>query len=132
LTDGYKGWDDYHTHWLGFEGEDMEATIDLGSLKTVSVINTDFLQDINSWVFMPLSVTFAISEDGQRFRSIGQVDNTTPPDKWGAIIAPFNVKFEPSKARYIRVKAVNMKTCPAWHKGSGGLAWIFIDEISVL
>ena len=109
----------------------MEATIDLGSLKTVSAINTDFLQDINSWVFMPLSVTFSISEDGQIFHNIGQVDNTTPPDKWGAIIAPFKVKFDPTKARYIRVIAVNMKTCPAWHKGSGGPAWIFIDEISV-
>jgi hypothetical protein len=131
LTDGYRGWDDYHTHWLGFEGEDMEATIDLGSVQTVSAINTDFLQDINSWVFMPLSVTFSVSEDGQHFRNVGQVDNTTPPDQWGAIIAPYNVKFEPSKARYIRVNAVNMKTCPAWHKGSGGPAWIFIDEISV-
>ncbi len=132
LTDGYKGWDDYHTHWLGFEGDDMEATIDLGSEQTVSAINSDFLQDINSWVFMPLSVTFLVSVDGQRFRTVGQVDNTTPPDQWGAIIAPYNVKFEPSKVRYIRVKAVNMKTCPAWHKGSGGPAWIFIDEISVL
>jgi hypothetical protein len=132
LTDGYRGWDDYHTHWLGFEGEDMEATIDLGSAQTVSTINTDFLQDINSWVFMPLSVTFSVSEDGQRFRNLGQVDNTTPPDQWGAIIAPYNVKFEPSKARYIRVKALSMKICPAWHKGSGGQAWIFIDEISVL
>jgi len=131
LTDGYRGWDDYHQHWLGFEGEDMEATVDLGMIKTVSAINTDFLQDINSWVFMPLSVEFAISKDGRHFSNVGQVDNTTPADRWGVIIAPYSVKFEPSKARYIRVKAVSMKTCPAWHKGSGGPAWIFIDEIAV-
>jgi hypothetical protein len=132
LTDGYKGWDDYHSHWLGFEGDDLEATIDLGSVKTVSAVNTDFLQDINSWVFMPLSVAFSVSENGERFHDVGQVDNTTPPDKWGAIIAPYNVKFAPIKARYVRVRAVNMKICPAWHKGAGGKAWIFIDEISVL
>jgi hypothetical protein len=131
LTNGLKGWDDYHTHWLGFEGEDMEAIIDLGLAQTVSAINTDFLQDINSWIFMPLSVTFSISEDGKSFSDVGQIDNSTPPDKWGAIIAPYNVKFEPAKARYIRVKAVSVRTCPSWHKGSGGLAWIFIDEISV-
>jgi hypothetical protein len=132
LTNGIKGWNDYHEHWLGFEGEDMEATIDLGSLQTISSIKTHFLQDINSWVFMPLSVTFSISEDGKSFRSVGQVDNTTLSDKWGAIIAPYNIAFEPSKTRYIKVIAVSMKTCPSWHKGSGGLAWIFIDEISVL
>jgi hypothetical protein len=33
--------------------------------------------------------------------------------------------------RYIRVKGVNMKTCPLWHKGAGGPAWIFSDEITV-
>jgi hypothetical protein len=132
LTDGFKGWNDYHSHWLGFEGEDLEATIDLGSGLIVSTIKTDFLQDINSWVFMPLSVTFSVSEDGQRFRSVGQIDNTTPANKWGAIIAPYNAGFEPTKARYIRVKAINMKTCPTWHKGAGGKAWIFIDEITVL
>jgi len=131
LTDGLKGWDDYHMHWLGFEGEDMEATIDLGALQTVATINTDFLQDINSWIFMPQTVEFSLSEDGRDFHAVGKVTNPIPPDKDGALIAPFNAKFEPSRARYIRVKAVGMKTCPVWHKGAGGKAWIFIDEITV-
>jgi hypothetical protein len=131
LTDGCRGWDDYHAHWLGFEAEDMEATIDLGGLKEVSAIHTDFLQDINSWIFMPLLVTFSISEDGLHYREVGKVENTTPPEKWGAIIASYNVAFASSSARYIRVRAVSRKTCPIWHKGSGGPAWIFIDEVSV-
>lgn len=132
LTDGFRGWDDYHQHWLGFEGEDMEATIDLGTVQAVSSISTDFLQDIESWIFMPLTVEFSISEDGRRYRTVGEVKNTVPAEKDGAIIAPFAVQFERSKARFIRIKAVNMKTCPGWHKGAGGKAWIFIDEITVL
>jgi hypothetical protein len=131
LTDGCKGWEDYHAHWLGFEGEDMEATIDLGAVKSVSAIGTDFLQDVDSWIFMPLVVTFSVSEEGSRYREVGKVENTTPPDEQGAIIAPYNVEFASSKARYIRVNAVSRKTCPIWHKGSGGPAWIFIDEVSV-
>ena len=132
LTDGLRGWDDYHMHWLGFEGEDMDATVDLGAVKTVSAVNTDFLQDINSWIFMPLAVTISISEDGRSYRAVGKVNNSIPPERGGAVVAPFNVRFEPSRARYIKVNAVSMKTCPAWHKGSGGKAWIFIDEIMVL
>ncbi len=131
LTNGIKGWDDYHMHWLGFEGEDLEATIDLGAVETIISISTDFLQDIESWVFMPLSVEFSISEDGRRFRTVGEVSNTVPAEKYGAVIAPFAAQFEPSQARFIKVRAVNMKTCPAWHKGAGGKAWIFIDEITV-
>ncbi len=131
LTNGIKGWDDYHMHWLGFEGEDMEATIDLGTIQTVTSISTDFLQDIESWVFMPLRVEFSISEDGRLYRTVGEVMNTVPAEKFGAVIAPFAVQFESSKARFVRVRAVNMKKCPAWHKGAGGKAWIFIDEITV-
>lgn len=131
LTDGLTGWDDYHWHWLGFEGEEMEATIDLDSLKTVSSISTSFLQDINSWVFLPISVEFSVSDDGTNYRTVGEIENAIPAEKEGAIIAPFNVTFTPTEARYVRVKTVSMKTCPTWHKGSGGPAWIFIDEIIV-
>jgi len=131
LTDGIKGWDDYHMHWLGFEGEDMEATIDLGAVRDVSSIDTDFLQDIESWIFMPLSVELSVSEDGRRYRAVGAVQNAIPAEKSGAVIEPFAVRFEPVRTRFVRVRAVNMKACPAWHKGAGGKAWIFIDEIVV-
>ncbi|HVP06996.1 MAG TPA: DUF4838 domain-containing protein, partial [Candidatus Acidoferrum sp.] len=131
LTDGLKGWNDYHVHWLGFEGEDMDATIDLGSVQKVSSIGTDFLQDVNSWVFMPFSVTFSASEDGKTFEALGEVKDTIPADRDGPIVAPFSISFSPVDARYVRVQATSLKTCPTWHKGSGGLAWIFIDEITV-
>ena len=131
LTDGLKGWGDYHTHWLGFEGEDLEATVDLGFVQTVTQVDTDFLQDINSWVFMPRVVKCSVSEDGAGFRSIGEVANTVPETRWGPIIAPFNFRCAPTRARFVKVEATSFKTCPAWHKGAGGLAWIFIDEIAV-
>lgn len=131
LTDGLKGWDDYHTHWLGFEGEDLEATVDLGFVQTVTQVDTDFLQDINSWVFMPRVVRCSVSEDGADFRPIGEVANTVPETRWGPIIAPFSFRCAPARARFVKVEATSFKTCPAWHKGAGGLAWIFIDEIAV-
>jgi hexosaminidase len=33
--------------------------------------------------------------------------------------------------RYVRVTAKTIGTCPAWHPGAGGKAWIFMDEIFV-
>ena len=131
LTDGLKGWEDYHIHWLGFEGEDMEATVDLGSVQLISAIDTDFLQDINSWIFMPLAVEFSLSADGIHYHVVDNVENKIPANKNGALTAAFNARFESQMARYVKVKAAGMKTCPAWHKGSGGPAWIFVDEITV-
>ena len=131
LTDGLTGWDDYHMHWLGFEGDDMDAVVDLGQVRSVSRIDTDFLQDINSWVFMPTVVEFLVSEDGSHYRSVGALKDTVPPQQNGAVVAPYNVQFTSTPARYVRVKTTSMKSCPAWHKGAGGKAWIFIDEIKV-
>jgi hypothetical protein len=34
-------------------------------------------------------------------------------------------------ARFIKVQATNLGTCPAWHVGAGEKAWIFVDEITV-
>jgi alpha-L-fucosidase len=33
------------------------------------------------------------------------------------------------KARYVKLVAENVGICPAWHKGAGGDAWLFVDEI---
>lgn len=131
LTDGIQGWGDYHFHWLGFEGTDMDATVDLGGARTITQIDTRFLQDINSWVFMPVRVNCAVSDDGRTFRPIGEIVNTIPQEQWGPIVAPFDFRCAPTPARYVRVEATGVKTCPTWHKGSGGPSWIFIDEIVV-
>ena len=131
LTDGLKGLEDFHLNWLGFEGEDMEATVDLGSTQRIKRTQTDFLQDINAWVFLPVSVEFSVSDDGVTFRSISTIRNSIPEDRKGVFSTPFAVELEPTEARFVRVKAVNMKKCPEWHKGAGGLSWIFADEIIV-
>jgi len=35
------------------------------------------------------------------------------------------------ECRYVRVHAVNRRTCPPGHPGAGGKAWLFADEIVV-
>ena len=35
------------------------------------------------------------------------------------------------EARYVRIVARNVGTCPPWHPGAGGKAWLFVDEIIV-
>ena len=131
LTDGLKGSSDYHMNWLGWEGEDMDAVVDLRKAAKVKSIKVDFLQDINSWVFMPLSVEFAVSSDGKDFTPVGFVRNDVPERQAGSFTHTYAADFKSIWTRYIRVKAANMKTCPLWHKGAGGLAWIFADEIVV-
>lgn len=131
LTDGLKGWEDFHMNWLGWQGENMEAVIDLGRPVKISMISTDFLQSGDASIFLPLDVEYAISDDGMNYRQVALVKNEVPEQKEGAFIHSFSKEITPQRARYVRVKANNMKTCPAWHPGAGGPAWIFADEIVV-
>jgi len=131
LTDGLRGIDDYHFNWLGFEGEDLEAIIDLGEETAIREISADFLQDIQSWVFLPKLFTASYSTDGEQFTKFGTVENITPDNKSGAFIQDYTIPAEGIKARYIKVKAESLKTCPAWHIGAGKKSWIFTDEIVI-
>jgi len=109
----------------------MEATIDLGSSKSIRRVRTDFLQDINAWIFMPRSVEFSVSNDGWEFHRVVEIQRAIPQDRKGIWRVPFVGEFEPLQARYVRVKATSLKQCPGWHKGAGGFCWIFADEIIV-
>jgi hypothetical protein len=131
LTDGLRGINDYHFNWLGFEGEDLEAVIDLGVETEIHEISADFLQDIQAWVFLPESFTVYYSTDSEELIKIGVSENITPDNKTGAFIQTFSITTENVRARYIRVRAESMKICPAWHIGSGKSSWIFTDEILV-
>lgn len=131
LTDGLKGINDYHFNWLGFEGPDLEAIIDLGEETKISKIEMDFLQEIKSWVFLPENVEVFVSTTGEEFQALGSWDRNAPTEQEGTFIETFTLEFETTEARYVKVLAHNRGICPDWHPGATYPAWIFCDEIMV-
>ncbi len=132
LIDGLEGGTDFSNgYWQGYEGNDLDAVIDLGKPKIVSYLAGHFLQNTYSWIFMPLYVTFYASNDGKHFKKLGRVNNTVSEHRQGAITKNFALHIQPTRIRYIRIVAKNRGICPPWHKGHGGKAWIFVDEISI-
>jgi hypothetical protein len=131
LTDGLKGTRDYHFNWLGFEGTELEAIVDLGAIQDVRSISVDCLQDINSWIWVPERVEFFVSRDGALFDRIGSCERRTDERAAGERIENFSCAFLPTSARFVKIKTQSRLQCPAWHKGTGGKAWIFVDEIVI-
>ena len=132
LIDGVRGSDDFRTGaWQGYQGVDIVAVVDLGLPRPISSITIRFLQDQNSWIFMPKEVEFSISLDGEKFEKLGFLPNTIPDDYEGAILKDFEKGCTGAEARYVRVRAMNIGLCPDWHKGAGHKAWIFADEIVI-
>jgi hypothetical protein len=132
LIDFEVGGQDFRTgQWQGYEGVDLDATIDLGKKTSVKMVNITCLQDENAWIFLPTWVEFFSSADGANFTPIATVATDVAPTETGVILKKFEASVA-GEARYLRVRAVNMGHCPDWHKGAGGKAWIFADEISIL
>lgn len=117
--------------WLGFEKVNLEAIIDLKQVKPVSFFGAGFFQDINSWIFFPSKIEFLVSENGKEYHSANVINNDVFTDKEGSILKTFETQVKPVNARFVKCIATNIGTCPAGHKGNGGKAWIFSDEILV-
>ncbi len=130
LTDGAFGGASFYANWLGFEGNHLEAIIDLGSVQKVSYTNINFLQVVNHLVFFPTSVTYSYAGEDKMFKPLGRVENERPltPNSKVNDTQRFELKFPPVQARYLKVKANNLLTPPDWHHGAGLPSWIFADE----
>ncbi|MCK3685836.1 DUF4838 domain-containing protein [Maribellus sp. YY47] len=133
LTDGAFGGTSFYANWLGFEGNDLEAVIDLGEIKEFSYVSIAFLQVTNHIVFFPEQVAFSISEDGTKYTPLETVSTQHPisPESKRNDIELFEVQNHPATARYIKIKAKNVAKAPAWHNAAGLPVWIFADEVTV-
>lgn len=131
LTDGLFGGATYKDSWIGWEGIDVDITIDLGKPTEIRSIDTDFLQQLGAWILQPLSVTYATSADGNAWTShprhtLGEDRN--PKVKFENVTEIFS---NPLTVQYIKVSIEGTKQCPGWHYGVGNPCWFFLDEITV-
>jgi hexosaminidase len=117
--------------WQGYEGNDMEVVIDLGTETDINKVITGCLQTVGSWVFFPEVVSFFGSTDGKTFKALGTARNKISLKDPERKIQDFTIELSGEKARYIKVLAVNTGICPEWHSGAGEPAWLFVDEIIV-
>ncbi len=131
LVDGIMGDEsDLKTDWLGFEGEDLIATIDLGKTMAIHELGLSSCQVTASGVFLPATIEFLGSGDGKAFQSIAIIKHDIPINEATKNIT-LSTKIKPVKARYIRVHAKSLGTIPDWHPAKGRKAWLFVDELLV-
>jgi predicted alpha-1,2-mannosidase len=131
LVDGIRGEKNYRLGgWHGYHDQDFEAVVDLGAEKSVKKIAAGFLQDARSWIMMPRSVEFYISNDNQNFTLAATAKSTVAETEMEPTIQDVTANVS-VKARYIKVVAHNYGKLPQWLEGVGNPAYIFIDEIIV-
>lgn len=131
LTDGIRGSHDPEYNWLDFQGRDLDAVVDLGTVQKVQHIECAFYQ-LAAWLsIVPKEVEFFVSSDGVTFDKAGTVENTLPIDQYDSFQRDFIVDFPPRDARFIRILAHTIGNTPESHPGAGQPARMHIDEIVV-
>lgn len=131
LVNGLNGGENYKSgRWLGFQGKDVNAVIDLGKPTAVRQIsfNTNVVK--GDWIMGASGVTVKGSDDGKTFREIISLDipELKQSDKDG--IYPHTVEFDEETVRYVQV-IIRGGLLPSWHGGAGSPAFIFVDEIGI-
>lgn len=132
LIDGIRG-STFHNDgsWQGFEGDDLEATVDLGEEKPLKRIACGFLENQYAWIFFPEVVEISISRDGVVFDLVQYIKENPLARNSQPRFKDYVTDLPDLRARYVRVKARNVGVCPDWHPGAGGKAWLFCDEIII-
>ncbi len=133
LTDGILGSGDFSDGiWAGWQGADLDATIDLGERSSINSIAANFMQQSGSWIVLPRTVTFYSSDDGENWTELQNTETKADAMDMSSAIRTIRFASErPISARFVRVKAVQFGKLPPGHNGAGGDSWIFADEIII-
>ena len=133
LTDGALGGNSFYSNWLGFEGNNMEAYVDLNEITEINSLSINFLQVTNHIVFFPKNVEFLQSDDKSNWTSLGRVENNLKLNPRSKVndIQTFSIDVENIKTRYVKVVAKNLSKAPIWHHGADLPSWIFADELII-
>ncbi len=132
LTDGLRGDRTYRQGaWSGFEAADLDAVIDLGEMTDLSRLELGCFQKAPSWIFLPEKVEWFVSDNGTDWRQAATVGHDISPRLQDRIGHEFVADVPGTRARFVRVVAHSLLTCPDWHPGAGGPCWLFADEIVI-
>ncbi|MFT3904550.1 MAG: family 20 glycosylhydrolase [Niabella sp.] len=119
LVDGIRGTFTVNKFWHGFNGDDLIATIDLGTSKEIEKITLGCLQKLRDWIFLPTNVQFEVSQNGKDFVKVGAVVNDIPVSYANPLMKDFTVSFAKQSARFVRVTAKVLPVAPKGHPGEG-------------
>lgn len=132
LTDGLRGSTDFKAgNWLGFEGDNLFATINLESTRKISELTVSYMESGNSWIFGPSAIVVHTSDNGVTFTPVYSYDLSTQHWSPVAALKSFKASFPETEAQYVRVTVYNQGTCPTGSACEGKKSWLFVDEITV-
>ncbi len=131
LNDGLNGAKNYRSgYWLGYNNEDLSVTIDLGEETVINSVSLNALVSTADWVFRPTFIEIHLSFDNDVFHLM-KSESLKRCDEDVFDIENYQIDFNESQARYVKVIVGSLRSMPDWHPAKGKPAFIFVDEIEI-
>ena len=112
--------------WLGFNGDDVEITIDFDKPTEINSMSTRFHNGNGQWIYAPKEIGFSFkTEDGKTVNYLNKIEND------GSLLINHKINFEELNATSVIITILNYGKIPEGKQGAGHKAWLFIDEIIV-
>ncbi len=115
------------SEWLGFNGDDFEAVIDLQEKQILRSVSMRFFKGEGQWIYLPAKITLMASLDGIDYETLVSHESPTTESK----IATVELDAKEFSGRYIKLIAENYGEIPSDKQGGGNPAWLFVDEIVI-
>ena len=132
LNDNIKGDDNFRSgKWLGYRFNPMEVILYFNKPTPVSGITLSSLVDIASYIMPPQSVEVWGGNSLTNMKLLQKMLPGQPQKEAPVYTEGFECNFAAQEVKYIRILAKPVGKLPAWHRGKGDKAWIFLDEIFV-
>ena len=117
--------------WLGFHGDDLDATIDLGESRLIRRIELRCLQSNDLGIYIPSRLEVDVSDDGKTFTPISSIELKPVKAIKGNRIHTFSAGDRLGRHRFVRIRANNVAKIPSGNRAAGQKAWLFVDEIVI-
>lgn len=117
--------------WMGFQGTNLEAIIDLEQPTEVSKATIHNCVYTAAWVMDAKSFNVLISTDGINYTPAAgtEINVNDHTENWKGI-STHTVTFKPQTARYVKIIVAAETELPKWQGGTGK-AFVFVDEICI-
>ena len=130
LVDGMTGNMNYKTgRWIAFYTNDLDAVIDLKEATEISSMTLHTCVEKGDWIFDTRGITVSVSDDNQTFKEVASEAYPAMKESDPNQIYTHELKFDPVKTHYVKVKALSEQKIPSWHGGKGNPGFLFVDEI---
>ncbi|NCO63043.1 MAG: family 20 glycosylhydrolase [Flavobacteriales bacterium] len=132
LINGISGSDTRYgdKEWLGFSGEDIEITIDLGQETEIGSVYTRCYAANGQWIYLPKGAQIDLIDNEGKSIFDRYIELLTEGLD-SKFTSKIGMEFDGINARYIKLKFQNYGNIPESNQGAGNKAWTFIDEIIV-